>query len=54
MHLCREGDTRAIGVSNHQIAHLREIIEDTGVIPAVDQIELHPLLTQKELLQYPP
>ena len=40
------------GVSNHQIAHLREIIDNTGVIPAVDQIELHPLLTQKELLQF--
>jgi diketogulonate reductase-like aldo/keto reductase len=39
-------------VSNHQIAHLREIIDDTGVVPAVDQIELHPLLTQKELLQF--
>lgn len=52
VHLYREGDTRAIGVSNHQISHLGEIIDDTGVIPAVDQIELHPLLTQKELLQF--
>lgn len=52
VHLYREGATRAIGVSNHQIAHLREIIDDTGVIPAIDQIELHPLLTQKELLQF--
>lgn len=52
VHLHREGDARAIGMSNHQIPHLIEIIDDTGVVPAVDQIELHPLLTQKELLQF--
>ncbi|MGD0154245.1 MAG: aldo/keto reductase [Thermacetogeniaceae bacterium] len=51
-HLYREGDARGIGVSNHQIPHLIAIIDDTGVTPAVNQIELHPLLTQKELLQF--
>ena len=43
---------RAIGVSNHQIHHLKNIIDDTGVVPAVNQVEFHPLLTQKELLAY--
>jgi len=43
---------RAIGVSNHQIHHLNDIIEDTGVVPAVNQVEFHPLLTQRELLAY--
>jgi diketogulonate reductase-like aldo/keto reductase len=52
VHLYREGSVRAIGVSNHQIAHLEQIIDDTGVVPAVNQIECHPLLTQKELLRF--
>ncbi len=43
------GLTRAIGVSNFQAPHLRRIIEETGVTPAVNQIELHPLLTQHGL-----
>jgi len=43
---------RAIGVSNHQIHHLNDIIEDTGVVPAVNQVECHPLLSQKPLLAY--
>jgi 2,5-diketo-D-gluconate reductase A len=43
------GLTRAIGVSNFQAPHLRRIIEETGVTPAVNQIELHPFLTQSGL-----
>jgi 2,5-diketo-D-gluconate reductase A len=45
----RAGLTRAIGVSNFQPAHLRRIIDETGVTPAINQIELHPLLTQPGL-----
>jgi diketogulonate reductase-like aldo/keto reductase len=41
-----EGLTRAIGVSNFQPAHLERIIAETGVVPAVNQIELHPRLQQ--------
>ncbi len=52
VHLYREGVVRAIGVSNHQIAHIKQIVEDTGVVPAVNQVECHPLLTQKEILQF--
>jgi 2,5-diketo-D-gluconate reductase A len=43
------GLVRAIGVSNFQPAHLRRIIEETGVTPAVNQVELHPLLAQPGL-----
>ncbi|WP_106769155.1 aldo/keto reductase [Paenibacillus faecalis] len=52
IHLKKEGFVRSIGVSNFQIHHLRDIIEDSGVVPTVNQVELHPLNTQKELLQY--
>ncbi|GAB6928489.1 aldo/keto reductase [Paenibacillus sp. JCM 10914] len=52
IHLQKEGLVRSIGVSNFQIRHLQHIIEDTGVVPVVNQVELHPLLSQKELLQY--
>lgn len=52
IHLYQEGVVKAIGVSNHQIPHLKQIIEDTGVVPAVNQVECHPLLTQKELLTF--
>jgi 2,5-diketo-D-gluconate reductase A len=44
-----EGLVRAIGVSNFQPAHLTRIIEETGEIPAVNQIELHPHLQQPGL-----
>jgi len=40
------GLARAIGVSNFQPAHLRRIIDETGVTPAVNQIELHPYFPQ--------
>jgi len=43
---------RAVGVSNFQPAHLVRIIDETGVTPAVNQIELHPYLTQQALLDY--
>ncbi len=43
------GLVRSIGVSNFQPAHLRRIIDATGVVPAVNQIELHPRLAQPEL-----
>ncbi|MGE7824805.1 aldo/keto reductase [Paenibacillus sp. NPDC093718] len=52
IHLQKEGLVRSIGVSNFQIRHLQHIIEDTGVVPVVNQVELHPLLSQKELLGF--
>ncbi|PTM99904.1 diketogulonate reductase-like aldo/keto reductase [Streptomyces sp. VMFN-G11Ma] len=41
-----DGRIRAIGVSNFEPEHLRRLIEETSVVPAVDQIELHPHLQQ--------
>jgi len=37
-----DGRARSIGVSNFEPAHLRRIVEETGVLPAVNQIEVHP------------
>lgn len=44
--LQKEGLTRSIGVSNFQPAHLERIIAETGVTPAVNQVELHPYFQQ--------
>ncbi|WP_406280938.1 aldo/keto reductase [Embleya sp. NBC_00896] len=44
--LYADGRVRAIGVSNFQPAHLTRLFEETGVVPAVNQIELHPHLPQ--------
>ncbi len=43
------GDTRSIGVSNFSPEHLSNIIDLSFFVPAVNQIELHPLLNQAEL-----
>ena len=45
----RDGLVRTIGVSNFTSQHLRRIIDETGVAPAVDQIELHPYFPQAEM-----
>jgi diketogulonate reductase-like aldo/keto reductase len=47
-----EGLIRAIGVSNFQEYHLEELASSSKLVPAVNQIELHPYLTQKELRAY--
>jgi len=47
--LRRQGRTRAIGVSNFTEQHLRRVIDDSGVVPAINQVELHPYLQQPEL-----
>lgn len=47
--LQKEGKTRSIGVSNFPEEQLREIIAETGVTPAIHQIELHPYFAQENL-----
>jgi len=47
--LAGEGRVRAAGVSNFQPAHLRRLLDDSSLVPAVNQIELHPGLQQREL-----
>jgi 2,5-diketo-D-gluconate reductase A len=49
LELQQDGRVRAVGASNFRVADLRRIIEETGVSPALNQIELHPLLQQQEL-----
>lgn len=44
-----EGLTRSIGVSNFQQAHLQRLLDETETVPAVNQIEAHPYLTQDAL-----
>lgn len=46
------GLARSIGVSNHLPEHLDRIVKDTGVVPAVDQIELHPAYQQRDVLAW--
>jgi diketogulonate reductase-like aldo/keto reductase len=50
--LQKEGKVRSVGVSNFQIHHLKDLISSSSVIPAVNQVELHPLLTQQPLLDF--
>jgi 2,5-diketo-D-gluconate reductase A len=47
--LKEEGRAKSIGVSNFQVAHLRRLFDETGIVPALNQIELHPRFQQKAL-----
>ncbi len=47
--LLAEGRVRAIGVCNHSPKHLENLIARTEVVPAVNQVELHPFFNQREL-----
>jgi len=47
-----EGKARAIGVSNFTVANLERLAAETGTVPAVNQVELHPRFTQDELRAY--
>jgi 2,5-diketo-D-gluconate reductase A len=48
-HLREQGRIRSIGVSNFEAEHLHAVIDATGIVPAVNQIELHPQLPQTQL-----
>ncbi|MBY8339773.1 aldo/keto reductase [Streptomyces spinosirectus] len=47
--LREEGLVRSIGVSNFTAEHIERLEKETGVLPSVNQIELHPLFPQEEL-----
>jgi len=51
-YLYNEGKVKAIGVSNFKIHHLEDLMKDAEIKPMVNQVELHPRLTQKELREY--
>lgn len=47
--IAKEGLIKSIGVCNFQIHHLQRLIDETGVTPVINQIELHPLMQQRQL-----
>ena len=47
-----DGRARSIGVSNFQIEHLERLASETEVVPAVNQIEVHPYLTNEAVRSY--
>ena len=50
--LLKNGKLRAIGVSNYDINEIKETIQNSDTIPAINQVEFHPFLFQKDLLQF--
>lgn len=50
--LYAEGRVRAIGVSNFLVHHLEDLLPAAEVLPAVNQVEFHPFLLQKPLLEF--
>lgn len=52
IHLKKEGRVRSIGVSNFAEEHLERIIGETGEVPVLNQIELHPYFQQKALREF--
>jgi len=47
-----QGLCKTIGVANCHQHHIDKLINETGITPAINQIEVHPLLSQKELIKY--
>ncbi|MBJ6360379.1 aldo/keto reductase [Paenibacillus sp. GCM10012307] len=50
--LYKDGLVRSIGVSNFHVHHLEDLLDGSDVKPMVNQVEYHPLLTQKPLLAF--
>lgn len=48
----KTGKTRAIGISNFSRAELERLLENTSVVPAAHQLELHPWLQQAEFCEF--
>jgi 2,5-diketo-D-gluconate reductase A len=46
--LAAEGKATSVGVSNFHPEHLKRIVDETGIVPAINQIEVHPYLTNEE------
>jgi diketogulonate reductase-like aldo/keto reductase len=47
-----QGKARSIGVSNFTIRHLTELLAETETVPSVNQVEFHPYLYQRDLLDF--
>ena len=52
MEFKREGRARSVGVSNFQVAHLERLAAETDLVPAVNQIEVHPYFTNEAVRAY--
>ncbi len=50
--LLADGKVRAIGVSNFMVEHLTKLLDATDVVPAVNQIEVHPFFQQREVQEF--
>lgn len=50
--LRESGRARSVGVSNFQVPHLQRVIAETGEVPALNQVERHPWLPQRELMAF--
>ncbi|MED3963752.1 aldo/keto reductase [Niallia taxi] len=50
--LYKDGKVKAIGVSNFHKHHLEDLLSEAEIVPTVNQIELHPLLSQEELRNF--
>ncbi|MEU6449943.1 aldo/keto reductase [Streptomyces sp. NPDC046979] len=50
--LLADGKVRAIGVSNFMVDHLRRLLDATTVVPAVNQLEIHPYFQQRDVLDF--
>lgn len=50
--LYKDGYTKSIGVCNFDIEHLERLMSECDIVPAVNQVECHPYLQQKELKQF--
>lgn len=50
--LQKQGLIKSIGVCNFNQPHLQRLLDETGVLPVINQIELHPLLQQKAISEY--
>ena len=51
-YLYKEGRVKAIGVSNFQIHHLQDLLKDAEIKPVINQIELHPYLSQEKVREF--
>ena len=50
--LWRQGKAHAIVVSDYSISQLRDLLQNSDIVPAVNQVEFHPFLYQQELLRF--
>lgn len=52
LRLHEDGLAHSIGVSNYTVRHLQEVLSESPIPPAVNQVEFHPFLYQRELLEF--